>query len=308
MVGAIADHEGRILIARRPEGVHQGGLWEFPGGKLETGESPVAGLARELDEELGIRVERSRPLIRVRHHYGDRRVLLDVHRVERYVGVPEGREGQPLDWVHPEAMNPDDFPAADRPIITALRLPPLMLITGADPEHAEQFLRRLERALEGGVRLVQLRAHALGAADYRALAEQAFERCERHGAKLLLNRAPEEVVGVSRHGLHLGSSLLARLGARPGAPGELVGAACHDVAELDRIATLGLDYALLSPVKTTATHPGAPALGWSRFAAIAATANVPVYALGGMTRADLDTAWDLGAQGIAAIRGLWPGD
>ncbi|NKN32372.1 Nudix family hydrolase [Marichromatium bheemlicum] len=308
MVGAIADPDGRVLISRRPEGVHQGGLWEFPGGKLEADESPTMGLARELDEELGIRVECSRPLIRVRHHYGDRRVLLDVHRIERYVGVPEGREGQPLDWVHPEAMDPADFPAADRPIITALRLPPLMLITGADPEHTEPFLRRLDRALEDGVRLVQLRAHALGADDYRALAEQAFVRCERQGAKLLLNRAPEEVAGVPRHGLHLGSSLLARLGTRPGAPGELVGAACHDVVELDRIATLGLDYALLSPVKETASHPGAPALGWSRFAAITASANVPVYALGGMTRTDLDTAWNLGAQGIAAIRGLWPGD
>jgi len=126
MAGALEDRHGRILIARRPEGAHQGGLWEFPGGKLEPGETPQRGLERELAEELGIRVLASQPLIRVLHDYGDRRVLLDVRRVTSFAGVPVGREGQPLAWRHPEDMDPGDFPAADRPIITALRSPPLV--------------------------------------------------------------------------------------------------------------------------------------------------------------------------------------
>lgn len=123
VAGALADGRGRVLVTRRPEGAHQGGLWEFPGGKLEPGETPLAGLERELAEELGIRVLASRPLIQVHHDYGDRRVLLDVHRVTAFAGTPVGREGQPLDWRHPEDMDPADFPAADRPIITALRWP-----------------------------------------------------------------------------------------------------------------------------------------------------------------------------------------
>lgn len=133
VAAALQDAQGRVLIARRPLGVHQGGLWEFPGGKLEPGEMPLRGLARELEEELGIRVLASRPLIRVHHDYGDRRVLLDVHRVTGFAGEPVGREGQPLAWRHPEDLDPGCFPAADGPIISALRLPPLYFITSDDP-------------------------------------------------------------------------------------------------------------------------------------------------------------------------------
>ena len=122
VAGAIADAQGRVLVSRRPEGVHQGGLWEFPGGKLEPGETPQRGLERELAEELGIQVLESRPLLQVHHDYGDRRVLLDVHRVTSFAGAPVGREGQPLAWRHLEDLDPRDFPAADGPIITALRL------------------------------------------------------------------------------------------------------------------------------------------------------------------------------------------
>ena len=306
MAGAIADASGRILVGKRPDHVHQGGLWEFPGGKLEPGESPEAGLARELAEELGIQVRASRPLIRVHHDYGDRHILLDVHRVDDYAGVPHGREGQPLDWLAPEDMDPAAFPAADRPIITALRLPPLMLITGEDPGRTDDFLARLASALEGGVRLVQLRAHQLSANDYASLAQATFDLCDRTGAKLLLNRDPAEVASVPRHGLHLNSQVLMTLRERPGRSSELVGASCHDPVQLARAVDLGLDYALLSPVKPTASHPETKPIGWETFAAWIDPVPLPVYALGGLTTDDLNDAFQHGAQGIAAIRGLWP--
>jgi len=306
MAGAIADARGRFLVGKRPDHVHQGGLWEFPGGKLDPGESPEAGLVRELAEELGIQVRAGRPLIRVHHDYGDRHILLDVHRVDDYAGVPHGREGQPLDWLAPDDMDPAAFPAADRPIITALRLPPLMLITGENPGRPDDFLARLERALKAGARLVQLRAHPLSANDYARLAQAAFDLCERTGAQLLLNRDPVEVTSVPRHGLHLNSRTLMRHLERPGRSNEWVGASCHDPAQLARAADLGLDYALLSPVKPTASHPEASPLGWSNFAAWVDPVPLPVYALGGLTTDDLDDAFQHGAQGIAAIRGLWP--
>lgn len=306
MAGAIQDGAGRVLVTRRPEHVHQGGLWEFPGGKLEPGESPAQCLARELEEELGIQVRASRPLIRVRHDYGDRRVLLDVHRVDDWAGVPHGREGQPLDWRHPEAMDPAAFPLADRPVINALRLPSLYLVTGADPCSPETFVQRLRRALERGIRLVQLRAHALDDRDYGRLAESAYRICQQQGARLLLNRDPSRSGDLPRHGLHLTAAALQRLTARPGRPDELLGASCHDAAQLARAAELDLDYALLSPVKPTLTHPDAVPLGWPRFAELVDPVPLPVYALGGLTQGDLAEAIAHGAQGIAAIRGLWP--
>jgi 8-oxo-dGTP diphosphatase len=306
MAGAILDDQGRVLVTRRPDHVHQGGLWEFPGGKLEPGETPEQGLARELDEELGISVYASRPLIRVRHDYGDRHILLDVRRVAAYAGVPQGREGQPLAWLAPDAMDPARFPAADRPIIAALRLPQLLLITGPDPTDPEALVERIDRAVQGGIQLVQLRAHGLDDASYRNLAARAYPICVTAGARLLLNRDPATVGECPRHGLHLRAGLLATLERRPGQTDEWVGASCHNAAELHRAAALGLDYAVLSPVKTTATHPDARPLGWARFRELADPIPLPIYALGGLAPTDLSTAIRHGAQGIAAIRALWP--
>jgi 8-oxo-dGTP diphosphatase len=304
--GAIEDARGRILIAKRPRHVHQGGLWEFPGGKLEPGETCVDGLKRELREELGIRVLNHRPLIRIHHDYGDRRILLEVHRVSRFEGDPEGVEEQPLAWVHPLDMDPLVFPAADRPIISALRLPSLYLITGPDPRNPPLFLARLRMALESGVRLVQLRAHMLADRSYAELARQAHGLCEAHDARLLLNRDPEIVGDLPCHGLHLTAARLAALKQRPVGEGSWLGASCHNARDLKRAAELGLDYALLSPVQVTATHPRAEPMGWTGFADLADRAALPVYALGGLTPADLDVAIGHGAQGVAAIRGLWP--
>ncbi len=304
-VGAISDSRGWILLTRRPDHVHQGGLWEFPGGKLEPGETVAQGLERELREELGIRLRGSIPLIRVHHHYGDRQVLLDVHRVTGFTGEPHGREGQPLRWVHPEAMEADRFPAADRPIITALRLPDRMLITGPDPTRVNEFLDRLARSLASGVRLVQLRAPGLDAEAYRVLAAAAAELCRRRGAWMLVNPplgAMEPPEGV---GLHLSSRRLLAARERPlGATG-LVGASCHNAVELERAQSLSLDYALLSPVLPTTSHPHAAPLGWKKFTELVERAALPVYALGGMTQHHVAVARQYGGQGIATIGGLW---
>jgi len=119
-VGILTNVAGEVLITRRPDHVHQGGLWEFPGGKVEEGEPVAAALSRELHEELGITVQAAEPWLRVRHDYPDQCVFLDVWRVVVWRGEPHGREGQPLTWVLPAGLETLAFPAADEPIITAL--------------------------------------------------------------------------------------------------------------------------------------------------------------------------------------------
>jgi len=305
-VGVLSDAHGWVLITRRPPGTHQGGLWEFPGGKLEPGEDLPTALARELQEELGVQVRRSEPLIKVAHEYGDRRVLLDVHRVIRWEGEPQGREGQPLRWLAPERLQESAFPAADRPIIAALRLPDRYLITGQDPRDPKAFLRRLSLALESGARLIQLRAKALSEEPYLALARQAAALCREHGAVLLLNAPSEWVSRVECGGVHLSSARLRSLRRRPLPRTKLVGASCHNPEELLQAQRLGADLAVLSPLRPTPSHPGIPGIGWDAFRSLVEGVALPVYALGGLAPADIPQARRCGAQGIAAIRGLWP--
>jgi len=306
--GILTDPQGRVLIARRPDRAHQGGRWEFPGGKLEPGETSQQGLARELREELGVQVLASEPLIRIRHDYGDRQILLEVRRVTRFTGLPRGREGQPLRWLHPQDMDWRAFPAADRPVIGALRLPDRMLVTGPDPQRPASFLARLEGALQTGVRLVQLRTPGLSGVSHLELATAALELCARYRADLVINPPVDGVPPPPGAGLHLSSQRLRALTNRPLAEGRLVGASCHDARELAQAAVLGLDYALLSPVLATASHPQAVPLGWPRFADLVERALLPVYALGGLEVTAIPIARRHGAQGIAAIRGLWPVD
>ena len=305
VVAAVIDNDcGEVLLALRPREKHQGGLWEFPGGKVEAGETVRAALRRELKEELDIEVEQARPLIQVRHRYPDRNVVLDVWRVERFTGQPRGCEGQLVEWVALDDLATRAFPAANLPIVAAARLPERYLIT-PEPTDPALFLMQLESALAQGVSLVQLRAKSLSPADYRALAEQVLSRCRARGARLLLNAEPALAVELGADGVHLGSQALLALEARPLPASMWVGASCHDAAELARAQGIGADFAVLGPVAPTASHPQAEPMGWSAFEALVNEVAMPVYALGGVSSNDLDQAYQRGAQGIAAIRALW---
>ena len=302
---AISDARGRVLIAQRPAHVHQGGLWEFPGGKLEQGESPGQALERELLEELGIKVGATRQLIQVRHDYPDKSVLLDVWHVKDYTGIPVGREGQPLEWVELNDLGDFSFPAANIPIIQALQLPDRYLITPEPDSDTSGFLGVLEGAIERGISLVQLRAKQLTEENYRQLALAAAELCRPANVRLLLNCAPQLVPGLGAQGVHLTGRRLMELQRRPLDSGYLVAASCHNLEEVARAGKLGLDFVVVSPVRETASHPAAPAIGLDGLRSLCDVAVMPAYALGGMQESDIEAVWQCGAQGIAAIRGLW---
>ncbi len=302
----IVGTDGRILLSLRPDHVHQGGLWEFPGGKIEAGEEVRSALDRELAEELGIVVRGARPLIRIRHDYPDRSVLLDVWRVDVFEGEPHGREGQRLEWVASEALPERAMPAADVPIVNAVRLPATYLITGEPDAGPQGFLAQLDAALARGVRLVQLRAKTLSDEAYLALAYEVVQMCHRVGAQVLLNGDPAWVEATGADGVHLNGARLQDLSQRPvNSPRHWVAASVHDLAQLRQAEALGVDFVVVSPVLPTASHSGAQTLGWHGLRALTEAALVPVYALGGLSPADLDAAWAHGAQGIAAIRALW---
>ena len=304
-VGIVLDAQGKVLIAQRPAASHQGGKWEFPGGKLQPREEILHALARELNEELGIHVQTAHPFLRVRHAYADKTVLLDAWKVTTYQGQVHGREGQPLRWVSCHELGHYDFPAADLPILDALLLPNLYVISDAGRLGTATFLTRLERALHAGVRLVQVREKHLTPEVYLDFAGRVIHLAHAHGAKVLLNAEPDMVAQTGADGVHLTSERLLTTHSRPLARGLLVAASCHSAQEIAWAEHIQADFAVLSPVLDTPSHAGAVVLGWARFRDLLQAAHLPVYALGGMRAHDLGRALAAGAQGLAMISGIW---
>lgn len=305
VAGVLSDARGRILLSRRTEGRDLAGAWEFPGGKVERGESPFQALDRELNEELGIRIHAMTPLISVPQAYRDKRIVLDVYRISKFSGKPRGRELQALAWSPPEKLHSYPMPPADRPVVAALNRPCSYLITPPAVGDPAQYLARIERALGDGIRLLQLRFGGLPPAETLALSAEAKRLCDQAGAQMLVN-GDADLARTLGCGLHLKSAQLMSLNERPNPADQLLGVSCHDEAQLRQAEAIGADFAVLGPVDKTPSHPEAEALGWERFAALRELVSLPLYALGGMTPGHQDAARRNGAQGIAAIRGLWP--
>ncbi|WP_372015838.1 Nudix family hydrolase [Pseudoxanthomonas sp. 10H] len=305
VAGVLTDVRGRVLLARRGEDSDLSGLWEFPGGKREPGETSEQALVRELHEELGIEAEVGEALIEVPQEYPGKRLRLEVRAVRRWKGTPRGREGQALTWVAPDRLARYSMPSADVPVVGALRQPDRYLVTPEPGTDMASWRHSLQRALESGIERIQLRARSLPAEAYAALAREVADACRRAGVDLLLNRDVALAAELGA-GVQLGSEQLAGVSARPLPEGQAVGASCHDLEDLRQAQALGCDFAVLGPVAATATHPGATPLGWDGFVALREQVALPIYAIGGLGPDDLAVARGHGAQGIAAIRGFWP--
>jgi len=308
-VAVIINEADEVCITLRHQHSHQGGLWEFPGGKIEPGESVEQALTREIKEELGLAITSSRPLITINHDYADKKVCLHVKRVLAYQGQAKGLEGQQLKWLPVDQLSPDKFPAANQPIITAVQLPDKYLITGKF-SNEDEFLAKLATALDDGIRLVQLRLKPgnLTVGKVPALVQQASSLCAQADAKLLFNIPPEyleavDLSGIVFHGYHADSKTLNSLPQRP--EGRLFSASCHNEKELLKAIKLAADFAVLSPVQKTASHPEMAAMGWQKFSDLLEICPMPVYALGGVSTDDIAQACSHGAQGVAAISAFW---
>ena len=303
-VAVITNQQNEVLISLRLKGAHQGGLWEFPGGKLEPGESALDALKREIHEELNISIIKASPLTSIHHQYKDKAVLLDIWQVESFTGKPQGVEGQQIKWQAISNLNTKKFPAANRAIIHALKLPEKYMITGSFEDHRD-FESKLETSLKNGILLVQLRCKNTTCDEYRQLVKIASSLCKTYGATLLLNSGVEMFLNMQADGLHMNSKMLHYIQSRPIDDDLILSASCHTELEIKKAIKLKADIILLSPVKETRSHPGVKGIGWNKFIDIAANADVPVYALGGMVEADLKDAKLSGAQGIAAISSFW---
>jgi 8-oxo-dGTP diphosphatase len=296
--------DGQVLLAQRPAGKAYAGYWEFPGGKLEPGETPREALDRELAEELGLTVRCAAPWIVQQYRYPHAHVLLHFFRVFEWDGDPVGHDGQAFAWQAPGNFGVAPLLPANAFVLRALLLPPVYGISLADDLGEADFLVRAKAALERGLPLVQIREKGWPLSRQRALAAVLVALARSCGAKVLLNGDVEHARAWGCDGVHWTSDALADATARP--DGMLCAASCHTRSDIERAGRLGLDFAVLGPVLPTPSHPGAQTLGWEAFAAIAALTPLPIYALGGLGHADLDTAIAHGAHGVALRRAAWP--
>lgn len=305
--------DGSFLLAQRPVGKIWAGYWEFPGGKLEQGESARDALVRELREELGIEVSTAYLWLMRVFTYPHATVRLHFFRVTEWSGELHPHEGQQFSWQpsltptlsHGERGQVSVAPIlpANAPILRALELPTMYAISNVAELGEDEFLTRLEIKLDSGLRLIQLREKDLAPAELKALARRVVSMSHARGAKVLLNGDVALAQEVGADGVQLTSSQLTGLSERPDV--RWCGASCHNTEELQRAEQLGCDFALLSPVLPTRSHPGALHLGWQSFAAMTAESSIPVYALGGLVDDDMAVAWQHGAHGIALLRQAW---
>lgn len=302
-VGVVRDSLGRMLIALRPSHKHQGGRWEFPGGKIEAGESSEAALSRELLEELGIVVRRSVPLLSVPFSYSDKKVLLEVREVLSFDGDPCGKEGQEIRWVSARDLGSYKFPDANSPIVKAVSLPDLICISGAYSSDTD-FDVRLRKAIGRGAGLVVFRP-VDGVNVSVELVRSASNSCSDAEVPLVVSSALNPSFWGYADGVHLRADHLWKFDERPLEASKWFGASCHSLEEVERAKALGVDYVFLSPVLPTSSHPGARTLGWAGFEGLAAHCCGNGYALGGMRIADLEKSRQVGARGIAAISSFW---
>lgn len=295
--------DGSFLLGQRAPGTFYPGYWEFPGGKVESGETPREALIRELHEELGLNVDAAWPWIMREHEYEHAHVRLHFFEVPRWSGEITDHIHSALSWQRIETLTVSPMLPANGPVLASLALPHEYGITQAWKIGVDLQLAQLDAALARGLRLVQVREATLDAPARRAFARDVVARARAAGARVLINDDAALAHEAGADGVHLPAARLVALDARPDLP--LIAASCHDRIELERAAALGVDFAVLGPVKPTLTHPDQPALGWTAFEHIVAGLPMPVFALGGLAPSDMESARAAGAHGIAAIRASW---
>lgn len=307
VAAVLEDDAGRVLLAQRPPGKQDAGRWEFPGGKVEPGESAFDALRRELHEELGIEVTAASRFMSVRRRRAFGELALEAWRVSAWQGVPVAHEHSALVWQRPQEALSLSLCDADVPICRAASLPPCYAIT-PDPGAAipARFLERIEAGLQRGIRLLQWRAPTLDASSYRDIACRLRAMTARFGARLMLNASPALALELGADGVHLNASRLMAMSATQSWPKELlVAASVHGSRELVQAAAVAVDFVVVSPIRHTCSHPRTEPIGWSGLSQLLEHSDVPAYALGGLGADDVPEARAHGALGVAGISAFW---
>ncbi len=295
----------KILISQRSDHVHQGGLWEFPGGKKIKNESQFSTLKREIHEEIDITINQSHHLVSYEYDYTDKPIRLCAWIIDHWDGVPKANESQKIEWVDYKALSKIDFPTANKRLITTLALAPIYVITPNLKEYDVHFYSVIEELLKNGLKILQFRSPLISAKQHQVIVEKLVTLCEKYACKLIYNGKINDAIGYGAHGVHLSSDRLMKEKIRPVSEMFLVGASCHNEIELLHAERIGLDYCVLSLVHQSTSHINKTGMGWKKFFLLSQLVSIPVYALGGVMPSEFKIARKNGSHGIAMISGVW---
>ncbi len=305
-VAVLIRPDGHVLLARRPVGKVYAGYWEFPGGKIEPGESVHDALVREIREELAIEIQHAHPWITQVFTYPHATVRLHFHRVLAWRGEPHPVEHDGLSWERPDSVGVAPMLPANGPVLKALLLPNEYAISQAAALGVERFLGKLRTRLDQGLRLVQVREPGFSRSELASLASKVIRLAHPAGARALVNGDIAVAREIGADGVHLSARQVALARERPDLP--LVGASCHSAGELRAAERVGADFAVLGPVRRTPSHPDRAPIGWDGLREAVHGSAISVFALGGVDRGDMSAAWACGAHGVAMMRAAWGED
>lgn len=283
-VGVLLRPGGQVLLADRPQGKAYAGYWEFPGGKVEPGETVEGALARELREELGVRIGASMPWVVFEYSYPHAYVRLHFRRVERWSGEPRAREGQRLRFVDPRGELPEPLLPAAVPTLRWLRLPALVAPSRVGDCGMDAFLASLDRAIAAGLPAVLVDEPELTPGQLATAEREIALRLDATGAAMLRMRPFGTSIGLSDR--------------------FWTGVRVRDARELHEVAASGADFAVVGPVMPSESCTD-PAIGWTGFAAIMRSTPLPVYAFGSLGSGDIEVARRHGAHGILLDPEFW---
>jgi 8-oxo-dGTP diphosphatase len=289
--------DGRVLLAERTGRQVAAGFWELPGGKIETGESAAQAAARELQEETGLIPMGVKPWLSYEHQFPTKRLRLQFFRAQAWQGSPYGREGQRLAWVDPAAPHVGPIlPSNDRALF-ALSLPAAYIVADFCARSSDHVvLTAIRDAMSSGNTLMRVCTPSTSPGQSATLLARVAGIAAEFPAARLFASSTMDARRTGLAGVHSCAHALRTLTARP--PVQLWAATCHDETDLARAVSLGADFVVLSPIQPDPERPWQTPIGWDGLRRYAAASSVCVYAHGGLTQADMQTAQQAGAAGV----------
>lgn len=297
VIAVIINAKSQVLIAKRKQDQFMSDYWEFPGGKIEKGETRAKSLARELKEELNITIADAVLIHTMTHQYTQHKVRLWVYKINSFAGNIAGFEGQQILWTSFKDLNKLNLLPTMRAIVNRMIMPTKYWIT---PELSQlNLLSELKNRIKK-ISMVQLRTK--DCADKKFF-NDFYQICKKHNITFILNNKDKNFE-ENCDGWHLSSKELFCFDKRPCAKDKILGVSAHCIEDIEYAYAIDADYISISPVAKTQSHPNTKAIGWHIAKKFVEKSNLPVYLLGGMADKDINRAIDIGAQGIAGISKL----